>query len=237
MNNKHNIHPSAYVDPGAELGSDVIIGAFSFIGKGVCICDNVQVSHNAVIGKQPQLGANSTAVSSKVDPTLSIGDGTRIGAGAIINIGSKTGSDCVIGDNALVRENVHIGNNVIIGAHVVIENDVLIGNRTKIQTKAYITAMSVLEEDVFIAPCVITTNDNYMGRTEERFKYKGGAKIKRGARVGAGTIILPNIVIGCEAFVAAGSIVTKNVAESTLVMGSPARPIRKVNEKELIDNQ
>jgi acetyltransferase-like isoleucine patch superfamily enzyme len=81
---------------------------------------------------------------------------------------------------------------------------------------------------------VITTNDNFMGRTEERFKYKGGARIGRGARVGAGATLLPNVKIGAEAFVAAASVVTRDVPAATLVMGAPAKPVRPVPEKEKI---
>ncbi|MFA6450438.1 MAG: acyltransferase, partial [bacterium] len=181
------------------------------------------------------LGAASTAKSGGPLPPLEIGEGTRIGAQAVICRGAKIGRNGVVGDGALIRERVTIGDNCVVGAHVVIENNVTIGDRTKIQTKAYITAMTTVESDAFIAPCVITTNDNYMGRTEERFKYKGGAKIMRGARVGAGAVLLPNVTIGREAFVAAGSVVTRDAPEGMLVMGSPAKPVRPVNEKEKLD--
>ena len=56
------------------------------------------------------------------------------------------------------------------------------------QANAYLTAYSTLEEDVFIAPCVVTTNDNYMGRTEKRLDLLRGPTIRRGARVGGGRL-------------------------------------------------
>ncbi len=82
---------------------------------------------------------------------------------------------------------------------------------TKIQADAYITAYSTLEENVFIAPCVVTSNDNFMGRTERRHDLIAGPTIRRGARVGAGAVLCPGVEIGEEAFVGAGAVVTKDV--------------------------
>ena len=75
-----------------------------------------------------------------------------------------------------------------------------------------------------------------MGRTDKRFKERGGAVIRRGARVGANVTLLPNIEIGAEAFVAAGSVVTRPIPSATLVLGSPARVIRAVAEEEFVEN-
>ncbi len=99
---------------------------------------------------------------------------------------------------------------------------------TKIQADAYITAYSTLEEHVFIAPCVVTTNDNFMGRTERRHELIKGPTIRRGARIGGGAVLLPGVEIGEEAFVGAGAVVTKNVEPRMLVVGNPARVMRAV---------
>ena len=90
---------------------------------------------------------------------------------------------------------------------------------------------------LFSAPTVQTTNDNFMGRTERRHALEKGATIRRGARVGGGSLLLPAVEIGEEAFVAAGSIVTRDVPAQTVVMGSPAKVVRDVPEDELLDNQ
>jgi len=108
---------------------------------------------------------------------------------------------------------------------------------SKIQADAYITAYSTLEEHVFIAPCVVTTNDNFMGRTERRHQLRRGPTIRRGARIGGGAILLPDIEIGEEAFVGAGAVVTKDVEARMVVVGSPARVMRPVAEDELLENQ
>src|SRR5206468_5515093 len=103
-----------------------------------------------------------------------------------------------------------------------------IGTGTRIQAEAYVTAYSTVEEDVFIAPCVVTTNDNFMGRTEQRKELMKGPTIRRGARIGGGAILLPGIEIGEEAFVGAGAVVTKDVPARAVVVGNPARQIRNV---------
>jgi acetyltransferase-like isoleucine patch superfamily enzyme len=108
---------------------------------------------------------------------------------------------------------------------------------TKIQADAYITAYSTLEEHVFIAPCVVTTNDDFMGRTERRRELVKGPTIRRGARVGGGAVLLPGVEIGEEAFIGAGAVVTKNVEPRMLVVGNPARVMRPVAEDELLDAQ
>ena len=74
-------------------------------------------------------------------------------------------------------------------------------------------------------------------RALERFKFRKGAIIRHGARVGANSTLLPGIEIGREAFVAAGSVVTRDVPPATLVMGVPARPIRSVPEREWAESQ
>src|SRR6185312_5239908 len=127
-------------------------------------------------------------------PGLVLGDGTQIGDGVLV------------GALATVRERCAIGDGVVIGRGVCVENDTAIGAGTKIQTNAYITAYCMLEEQVFIAPCVVTTNDNFMGRTERRHALIKGPTIRRGARVGGGATLLPGIEIGAEAFVGAGAI-------------------------------
>jgi len=131
---------------------------------------------------------------------------------------------------------VQLGDDCILGRGSLIENDTTVGTGTRIQAEAYITAYSTLEEDVFIAPCVVTTNDNYMGRTEKRKAEMRGPTIRRSARVGGGAILCPGIEIGEEAFVGAGAVVTKDVPPRMLVVGNPARVLREVAADELREN-
>ena len=90
---------------------------------------------------------------------------------------------------------------------------------------------------MFVAPGVVTSNDNYVGRTAERFKHFKGVTVKKGGRIGAGSVILPGIVIGEDGLVAAGSVVTRDVPPRTLVMGSPAKAKRDVPVEQWLENQ
>ena len=211
-----------------EVGQNVVIYPGTVIGAGCKILDN------AVVGKQPSLSPRSTAKREPLAPTV-IGAGTVVSTGAIVFAGTQIGARVIIGDQACVRERVVIGDDVVIGRGTLVENDTTIGAMTKIQADAYITAYSTLEEHVFIAPCVVTTNDNYMGRTEQRHALIKGPTIRRGARIGGGAILCPGVEIGEEAFVGAGAVVTKDVPPRVVVVGSPARVLRDVPADELLD--
>jgi acetyltransferase-like isoleucine patch superfamily enzyme len=149
--------------------------------------------------------------------------------------GVTLGARVLVGDGACVRERCVIGDDVVIGRGSLVENDTTVGARTTIQAHAYVTAYSTLEEDVFVAPCVVTTNDNFMGRTERRHALKKGPTIRRGARIGGGAVLCPGIEIGEEAFVGAGAVVTNDVPPRKVVVGNPARVIRDVAGDELLD--
>ena len=210
-----DVHPSAVVYPGTVLG------------------DGVRVLENAVVGKQPALSSRSTAKRDPLPPA-EIGEGTLVSTGAIVFAGTRIGARVVVGDQSCIRERVTVGDDVVLGRGALVENDTTIGAMSRIQAEAYITAYSTLEEQVFIAPCVVTTNDNFMGRTEKRHALRKGPTIRRGARVGGGAILCPAVEIGEEAFVGAGAVVTKDVPPRVIVVGNPARVLREVPEEELL---
>jgi acetyltransferase-like isoleucine patch superfamily enzyme len=210
------IHPTATVYPGTLLG------------------EGVKVLENAVVGKQPALSPRSTTKRDVLAPA-EIGDGTVVSTGAIVFAGTRIGARVIVGDQSCVRERVTVGDDVVVGRGSLIENDSVVGAMTKIQADAYITAYSTLEEHVFIAPCVVTTNDNFMGRTERRHALVKGPTIRRGARIGGGAVLCPGVEIGEEAFVGAGAVVTKDVAPRMMVVGNPARVLREVATEELLD--
>ncbi|HXV56527.1 MAG TPA: hypothetical protein VD704_01545 [Gaiellaceae bacterium] len=206
---------TAVVYPGTVLDEDVVVG------------------DNAVVGKHPTLGARSTTAVEELPP-LVVGAGSRILACAVVFAGTRLGSGVIVGDQACVRERCELGDGVVVGRGSLVENDTTVGARTKIQANAYVTAYSTVEEDVFIAPGVVTANDNFMGRTEERHERRRGPTIRRGARVGAGAVLLPGVEIGEEAFVGAGAVVLRDVPPRTVVVGNPARALRTVPENELL---
>lgn len=226
----------AVIFDGVTLGKGVSLGVNVVIHAGTVIGDECRIGDNAVLGKPVYLGRSST-VSAKELPALRLGSGTTVGAGTVVCAGSVIGEDCLLGDQVSVRERCELGERVIVGRGTCVENDTTIGSGTKIQSNAYITAYMTIEEDVFIAPCVVTTNDNFMGRTKERFALRGGPHIARGARIGGAAVLLPRVKIGEEAFVGAGAVVTREVEAGKVVVGSPARALRDVPPAELLENQ
>jgi len=211
----------------SEIAETAVVYPGTVIGEGCKILDY------AVVGKQPTLSPRSTAKREELPP-LELGAGTIVSTGAVVFAGTTVGERAIVGDQACVRERCTIGDDVVIGRGSLVENDTSVGALTKIQAHAYITAYSLLEDNVFIAPCVVTTNDNFMGRTEKRHDLVKGPTIRRGARIGGGAVLLPGIEVGEEAFVGAGAVVLKDVPARALLVGSPARQIREVPEDELL---
>jgi len=225
------IGANVVISAGCNIGNHVIIHNDTRIGKAVRIDDG------AVIGKDPMRAALSAVTKEQMLPPASIGDSCIIGTYVVIYRGCAIGEKVLVADLATIRENVSVGDYTIVGRGVAIENYCKIGQRGKLETNVYITAYSELEDSVFVAPCVATSNDNFVGRTKERFKHFKGVIIKRGGRVGVNATILPGKVIGEDSLVAAGAVVTKDTAPGKITVGAPARAIRAVPEEQLLKNQ
>jgi acetyltransferase-like isoleucine patch superfamily enzyme len=212
------------------------VAATAVVFPGTALGVDVTIEHHAVVGKQPTLGRASTTARGLLPP-LVVGDRCSILSGAVVFAGSRIGDGVIVGDQACVRERVVVGEETVVGRGVLVENDVVIGARCRIQANAYVTANTTIEDDVFIAPCVVTTNDNLMGRTEKRHALRRGPTIRRGARIGGGAVILPGVEIGAEAFVGAGAVVLRDVPPRAVVVGNPARRIRDVHDGELLPGE
>jgi acetyltransferase-like isoleucine patch superfamily enzyme len=207
------------------LGSGVQLGHYVVVHDDTVLEDGVVVDDFAVLGKRPAASATSTLTLSDLAP-LRVGAGTHVGTGAILYGGSEIGGESFIADGAQIRERCRIGRRVVVGRGVTIENDTTVGDFTKLQTGAYLTAKSTVEDHVFIAPGVMTSNDPYIARTEARHAATRGPTIRRAARLGVAAILLPGVEVGQEAVVAAGAVVTKDVPPYQVVMGIPARVVR-----------
>jgi UDP-2-acetamido-3-amino-2,3-dideoxy-glucuronate N-acetyltransferase len=243
------VHPSARIGEGTTLGEFCVVGENVTIGKGCHIGnhvvihadtkvgDTVRIDDHASLGKKPMKAANSATTKEQELPPLEIGELSIVGTGVVLYRGAKIDGKVLMADLATIRENVTIGRGTIVGRGVTVENFCTVGRFCKLESECYITAYSTLEDRVFIAPGVVTSNDNYVGRTAERFKHFKGVTVKKGARIGAGTVTLPGVVIGEDALVAAGSVVTADVPARKIVLGTPARVWRDVPVEQLLENQ
>ena len=243
------------IDPTAKIGEGTVLGAFCVIGPRVVIgrgCqlgnhvvlhedtvvgDTVRIDDHASLGKRPMKAANSATTKDQELPPLTVGEMSIVGTGVVLYRGAAIDAKVLMADLCTVRENVTIGRGTIVGRGVTVENFCTVGKYCKLESECYITAYSTLEDRVFVAPGVVTSNDNFVGRTQERFKHFKGVTVKKGGRLGAGTVTLPGVTIGPDGLVAAGSTVTRDVPAQTIVMGKPAKPLRPVPVEQLLENQ
>jgi acetyltransferase-like isoleucine patch superfamily enzyme len=225
--------PGLVLSPTASVGEGVLFGANVVVHDGVVICDGCTIGDGAVLGKTPRLARRSTAPRGELD-ALVLGAGVVVGTHAIVFAGSQIGVGAIVGDQSFVRERTTIGPETVVGRATGVDNDVTIGARVRIQSQAYVTGYSLIEDDVFFGPCAMTTNDDTMARHPKGQPLRG-ATLRRACRVGGGAILLPGVEIGEEAFVAAGAVVTSDVAARKVVMGVPARMVRDVPDEDLLE--
>jgi acetyltransferase-like isoleucine patch superfamily enzyme len=209
-----------------------VFGAHVVVHDGVEIGAGVVVEDGAVLGKPPRLAPGSAA-AGEVAP-LVIGAGATVCCGAVVLAGAQIGAGAIVGDQAFVRERTTIGERTVVGRGSAVDNDVVVGARVRIQTGVYLTAFSVVEDDVFLGPCAMTTNDDAMGRIARGTPLRG-ATLRRACRIGGGAVLTPGVEVGEEAFVAAGAVVTRDVPARAVVMGVPARVVREVPDEDLIE--
>jgi UDP-2-acetamido-3-amino-2,3-dideoxy-glucuronate N-acetyltransferase len=209
-----------------DLGGNVVIHARTVVGAGARLQDG------AIVGKPLALGPRSNA-SRVPPPAAEIGPGATVAAGAVVVAGARIGPRAFIGDQAHVREHAVVGEESAIGRGSQVDVDVTVGARVRVQTGCYLAGRSVVEDDVFVAPGVVTTNDRFATRHGPEYELEG-VVLRRACRVGGGAVILPGVEVGEEAFVAAGAVVTRDVPARALVMGVPARVVREVPEEELL---
>jgi len=165
---------------------------------------------------------------------VEIGEGVLIGGNAVIHGDVRIGDGARIGDHAQIRDGARIGAGTTIGSFSSVDPGVTIGARVSVQTRCYITGGTVIEDDVFVGPGVTLTNDNTMDRHGPDKEFEGPL-LRRACRVGGGSTICPGVEIGEEAFVAAGAVVTGDVAPRAVVVGVPARLLRQVPDEDLLE--
>jgi acetyltransferase-like isoleucine patch superfamily enzyme len=165
---------------------------------------------------------------------VEIGEGVLIGGNAVIHGDVRIGDGARIGDHAQIRDGARIGAGTTIGSFSSVDPGVRVGERVSVQTRCYLTGGTVIEDDVFVGPGVTLTNDNTMDRHGPDKEFEGPL-LRRACRVGGGSTICPGVEIGEEAFVAAGAVVTGDVAPRAVVVGVPARLLRQVPDEDLLE--
>ncbi len=229
------ISKTAVIHSGAYVSDSAIIHDYVVIYPGVVIEDEVEIFDHSVVGKIPKsAGSTKRKVDTEYKKTV-IGRGSVLSVGCVIYTGTLIGKNVLLGDMASLREECVVGDNCVLARNVSVNYNTRIGSYTKIMDNTHITGNMIIEDHVFISTLVATTNDNAMGKggeyDEEREK---GPHIKSGATIGAAANILPAVVIGNDAVVGAGSVVTKDVPDRKVVMGIPARIVREVENLDCL---
>jgi acetyltransferase-like isoleucine patch superfamily enzyme len=225
--------------PGLVLGEDVKIGEGVSFGAHVVVHDGTVIGagcvieDHAVLGKRPRLARGSSAKGEV--GALVIGERVTVCSGAVVFAGATIAAEAILGDQSFVRERSTVGEGSVIGRGGVVDNDVTVGARVRVQTNVYLTAFTTIEDDVFVGPGATTTNDDTMARHGPDVPLRG-ATLRRACRVGGGVVLTPGVEIGEEAFVAAGAVVTRDVPPRAVVMGVPARAVREVGERDLLEH-
>jgi len=157
------------------------------------------------------------------------------GRNCIISDDAEIGADTRIGNFVFIRDRTVVGEHCRIGSYVDIEGDVRIGNFVSLQSGCYLTRGVIIEDEVFCGPRVVTMNDKAIVYRRQSLKFERHApRILRAARIGGGSVLCPTVTIGENAFVGAGSVVTKDVPDRAIVVGNPAQIVGTVENDQII---
>jgi acetyltransferase-like isoleucine patch superfamily enzyme len=157
------------------------------------------------------------------------------GRNSIISENAQIGEHTRIGNFVFIRDDTIIGHDCVIGSYVDIEGDVRIGDFVSLQSGCYLTRGVVIEDEVFCGPRVVTMNDKPISYRRPVLKFTRQApRLLRAARIGGGSVLCPGVTIGENAFVGAGSVVTRDVPDRVIVAGNPAVVIGIVSDDQVV---
>jgi len=193
-----------------------------YLAQNVTLGEGCDLQPPCVVGKPPR-GAGEGELP------LAIGAGAVIRPFTTIYAGSTFGARLQTGQGASIREDNVVGDDVSIGTNAVLEFGNRIGDRVRIHSGCFLE-MVTIEDDVFVGPNVVFTDDPHPMDCPRYRECKGGAVVRRLARIGANATILPGVEVGEEALVGAGAVVVDHVPPGMVVVGNPARVVKAVND-------
>jgi UDP-2-acetamido-3-amino-2,3-dideoxy-glucuronate N-acetyltransferase len=172
---------------------------------------------------------------SAIHSSVKFGENVRIGEDVVIDENVIIGNNVFIGHNTVIRNNVKIGNDTVIGHLVVIESNTTIGNYVTIQSQCHITKFAEISDNVFFGPKAMCINTYHISHGRNFEPKMEGPKIGYGCRIGAGSVIMPGVVLGREVEIGANSTVTKDCDAFCVYMGSPAKKNRSIHTSEIYE--
>jgi acetyltransferase-like isoleucine patch superfamily enzyme len=202
------IHPSAIVEDGATLGSNVTIGPYTIVHK------NVSVGSDSIIESHCVIGRSEPGIESQ---PLTIGRSSIVRSHTVVYGGSTIGSGLQTGHGAIIREASKIGERCRVGTQADIEGSVTIGDYVSIHSSVFVAPDATIGNFVWLFPRVVLTNDPHPPSAASE-----GITIEDYAAVAANAVILPGVRLGHDCVVAAGAVVTTDVRAGAIVAGVPA---------------
>lgn len=192
------------------------------LAPGVHLGEGCDLQPPCILGKPPR-----GAVLGERE--LHIGRDATIRPFTTVYAGSTIGERLQTGQGASIREDNVLGDDVSIGTNAVLEFGNRIGSRVRIHSGCFLELVTI-EDDVFVGPNVTFTDDPHPMGCARYTECRRGATVRRLARIGANSTILPGVVVGENSFVGAGSVVVHDVPDGMVVVGNPARVIRSVDD-------
>jgi acetyltransferase-like isoleucine patch superfamily enzyme len=192
------------------------------VAPGVVLGPGADLQSPCILGKAPRGVAHG-------ELALVIGSGAVIRPFTTIYAGSTFGDRLQTGQGASIREDNIVGDDVSVGTNAVLEFGNRIGSRVRIHSGCFLE-MVTIEDDVFVGPNTVFTDDPHPMNCPHYKDCKGGAVVRRLARIGANVTILPGVVVGENALVGAGSVVVDDVPPGAVLVGNPARVIKYVGD-------